>query len=157
MSSIRRLLLNQQVHTRLQALPGPGPTPVIFAGEIPNPPPLLKTAGGDPDPSGRVAPYIVHFGGIGSPVVEPDVADSVDELDWPVQLLCVAAYLDDCLDLVDRVHSWLFRWEPVHAGVVLGRLSPPPGYEPGPPRRLDQVQPVRFEAPLQYRLTATAS
>lgn len=156
MSSIRRLVLNQQVNTRLLGLPALGPSVAIYNGEIPNPPPLLQTAGGLPDPSGRVAPYVVLFGGIGSPIVEPDVADTVDELDWPVHLLCVAGYLDDCLDLVDRVHSWLFRWTPVHEGVVLGRLVPPPGYEPGPPRRVDTVQPIRSEAPLQYRLTATA-
>lgn len=156
-SAIRRVVLHQQTLARLQTLPGAGPTVTIYGGEIPDPPPLLRTPSGDPDPAGRVAPYVVLFGGVGNPDVEPDVARTVDELDWSVHLLCVSAFLDDCLDLVDRVHSWLHRWEPVHAGVAVGHLVPPPGYDPGPPRPLQTVKPIRFESPLQYRLTATAT
>ncbi|AIY17782.1 hypothetical protein GUY44_07140 [Pimelobacter simplex] len=158
MATIRRLLLSHQVDARLRALPVAGPAVTVYEGEIPNPAPLLTMPGTNtPDPSGRVAPYVVHFGGVGTPVVEPDVADSMVELDWPVHLLCVAGYRDDCLDLVDRVHAWLYRWSPVVDGVAVGRLTQPLGYEPAPPRRIDTVQPVRFEVPLQYRLAATAS
>ncbi|WGX98726.1 hypothetical protein [Nocardioides sp. L-11A] len=157
MSSIRRLVLAQQVDARLRAMPGL-PAVELYAGEIPKPPPMLTIPGtSTPDPSGRVAPYVVVFGGIGRPVVEPDVARCADELDWPVHLICVAPFRDDVLALVDRVHSWLFRWSPVVNGVAVGVLEPPLGYEPPPPRRLDTVQPVRFEVPLQYRLTATAT
>lgn len=156
-SVIRRLVLTQSAITRLEQLPGPGPAVTIYPGEIPDPPPLLASANGSPDPGGRIAPYVVAFGGISNPEVEPDVAGTVDELEWTLHLLCVAGYQDDCLHLVDRVHSWLYRADLVHADVVLGHLSTPPGYEPGPPRRIDTVKPVRFEAPLQYRLTATAS
>lgn len=157
MSSIRRLVLTQQVDARLRALPGL-PAVKVYAGEIPDPAPLLTIPGSSsPDPSGRVAPYVVRFGGIGRPFVEPDVARCADELDWPVHLICVAPFEDDVLALVDRVHTHLFRWAPVVDGVAVGVLEPPLGYEPPPPRRLDRVQPVRFEVPLQYRLTATAS
>lgn len=157
---IRRLILTQQAVSRLRALPGTapalaGPAVVVYDGEIPEQPPLV-TVNGNPDPGGRVAPYVVAFGGIGNSRVEPDVAESATELDWTLHLLCVAGHRDDCLHLVDRVHAWMYRALLAHDGVVVGRLVTPPGYDPGPPRRLDAVKPVRFEAPLQYRLTATA-
>jgi hypothetical protein len=156
-TAIRRLLLTQAVDDRLDALPGL-PAVKRYDGEIPDPAPLLTIPGSStPDPSGRVAPYVVSFGGIGRPVVEPDVAQTMVELDWPVHLICVAGFRDDVLALVDRVHSWLFRWSPVINGVAVGHLEPPLGYEPPPPRRIDAVQPVRFEVPLQYRLAVTAS
>lgn len=160
MSAIRRVVLFQQAVTRIEGTGGPGPAVTVYRGEIPaaDDVPLLTDPITDhPDPAGRIAPYVVAFGGVGTPLVEPDVAETVDELDWTLHLLCAAAFVDDCLDLVDRVHARLFRAELVHAGVVVGRLVPPPGYDPGPPRRIDTVQPVRFESPLQYRLTATAS
>lgn len=160
MSAIRRVVLFHQSVTLLNGIGAPGPAVTVFPGEIPaaGDVPLLKDPiTNTPDPSGRIAPYVVAFGGIGNPLVEPDVADTVDELDWTLHLLCAAAYADDCLDLVDRVHSRLYRAELVHDGVVVGRLVPPLGYDPGPPRRIDAVQPVRFESPLQYRLIATAS
>lgn len=158
MSKIRRLVLFQAAADALSSLPGPGPTVEIYRGEIPAPTtvPLLQAAGGYPDPSGRIAPYVVLFGGTGSPFVEPDVADTADELSWTLQMLCVAGHLEDCLHLVDRVHTRLFRAQLTHDAVVVGRLVPPPGFDPGPPRRIDTVQPVRFEVPLQYRLVATA-
>lgn len=161
MSKVSRRTLFAEAVARLDGMSsgtGIGPTVTVYRGEIPEPSavPLLQTPSGHPDPSGRIAPYVVVFGGIGNPLVEPDVADTADELDWTLHLLCAAAYAEDCLALVDRVHSRLFRAELVHADVVVGRLAPPPGYDPGPPRRVDTVQPVRFEAPLQYRLTATA-
>lgn len=157
MSDIRRVVLAHEVDTRLRALPGL-PVVTVFDGEIPDPPPLLTIPGtSTPDPSGRVAPYVVHFGGIGRPIVETDVAETVDELDWPLHLLCVAGFRDDVLALVDRMHSWLFRWSPDIDGVAVGSLEPPLGYEPPPPRRIDTVQPIRFEVPLQYRLTITAT
>lgn len=160
MSAIRRLVLFRQAVTHLEGTGGPGPAVTVFAGEIPpvdGAPLLTDPLTNQPDPSGRIAPYVVAFGGIGNPIVEPDVAETVDELDWTLHLLCAAAFVEDCLDLVDRVHARLFRTELVHDGVVVGHLAPPRGYAPGPPRRIDTVQPVRFESPLQYRLIATAS
>lgn len=158
MSKIRRLVLFQQAAAHLQTLPGAGPAVEIYRGEIPDPTkvPLLPGPGGAADPSGRIAPYVVLFGGTGNPLVEPDVADTADELSWTLHGLCVAGHVEDCLHLVDRVHSRLFRAELAHADVVVGRLVPPPGYDPGPPRRIDTVQPIRYEVPLQYQLVATA-
>ncbi|MEV5001943.1 hypothetical protein [Nocardioides sp. LML1-1-1.1] len=158
MSKIRRLVLFLAAADALGALPGTGPTVTIYRGEIPDPTtvPLLPGPGGAPDPSGRIAPYLVLDGGVGNPFVEPDVADTADELDWTLHALCVAGHVEDCYHLVDRVHARLFRAELTHDDVVVGRLAPPPGYDPGPPRRIDTVKPVRFEVPLQYRLVATA-
>jgi hypothetical protein len=39
--------------------------------------------------------------------------------------------------------------------MVVGRFKPPVGYDPGPFRRDDAVNPSRFSLPLQYRTTAT--
>lgn len=159
MSAIRRNVLFRQSIALLEAMGG-SPAITVHAGEIPPPEqvPLLMAPGGVyPDPSGRIAPYVVAFGGVGNPVVEPDVGDTADELDWTLHLLVAAGYAADCLDAVDRVHAQLFRAELVHAGVVVGRLAPPLGYDPGPPRHITTVAPARFESPLQYRLIATAS
>lgn len=156
MTSISRLELFQASIARLNALPvTASPTPVIYPGEIPTSPPLLQTGAGDTDPSGRVAPYVVAFGGGGRPDVEPDLGDSAVDLDWGLQLVCAAGFINDVLQLADRIHDHLFRWAPVVAGVVVGELRPPTGYDPGVVRRFDQVKPIRFELPLQYRLIAT--
>lgn len=160
MSTIRRVVLFQQAVARLETMGGPGPAVTVYAGEIPGAadvPLLTDPLTSQPDPARRIAPYVVAFGGVGNPLVEPDVAQTVDELDWTLHLLCAAAFVEDCLDLVDRIHTRLFRAELVHDGVVVGQLVPPPGYDPGPPRPVRGVEPIRFESPLQYRLIATAS
>lgn len=150
---VARLSLYQAVLTRLQSIPGPGPAITIYPGEVPADPALLKN-GTATDPARRIAPYAVLFAGAGNPVVQPDLARTADELDWPARLVVAAGYEADLLDAVDRVHAWLFRWTPAIAGIACGQFEPPAGFDPSI-RRFDQIQPVRFEMPLEYRLVAT--
>lgn len=149
---VSRLALFQASMTRLGAIPGPGPTITMYRGEIPTDPPLLEVAGAV-DPARRVAPYAVVFAGGGNPLVEPDLARTSDELEWPLRGVVAAGYEDDLLDAYDRLHTHLFRWSPVVDGIVCGRYEPPPGYDPAV-RRFDQVSPIRFELPFHYRLVA---
>jgi hypothetical protein len=150
----RRVLLNQTV-TRLEALPGPGPTVTVYKGEIPAEPPVIITAG-NPDPSGRVAPYAVVYVLGGSPDIEPDLGDANDDLATGIQVTVAAGYEEDALATIDRIHAHLYRWTPnLGSGVIAGRMRPPPGFDPGPVRRDDQPKPPRFWLPLLYTLTAT--
>lgn len=150
---IRRKVLGDLVDTRLQDLAGV----IIYRGEIPDIPPVIQTPSG-PDPSGRVAKHVVFFGGAGDPTVEADVADYNTELAWSFTTICVAGYHDDCLDLVDDTTALLHRWTPLLEDHVFGRVKPPPGFDPGSPRRIDRKGlPPRFELPLLWQLPVTTS
>ena len=152
-TAIRRKVLGDLAHDRLTSLAGV----VIFRGEIPDIPPVIQTPGG-PDPSGRVAKHLVFFGGAGDPVIEADVADCNTELAWSFTTICVAGYEADCLDLVDDTFNLLHRWTPVLDDHVFGRVKPPPGFDPGSPRRQDRKGlPPRFELPLLWQLDVTTS
>lgn len=156
--AIRRKVLGDLAHTRLVDL---GPTVTVYRGELPDPPPVITTPAG-PDPSGRIAKYVVLFAGAGDPVIELDVAEANTELAWSFTTICVAGYEADCLDLVDDVHQLFFRWRPdltpELAGHVFGRVTPPPGFDPGSVRRIDRPGlPPRFELPLLWRLPVTTS
>lgn len=151
---IRRLALGDLVHTRLTTGLA---SAVIFRGEIPDQPPVLMN-GPTPDPSRRVAKHLVWFSGAGDPVIEGDLADANTELDWSFTTICVAGYEADTLDLVDDVHQLLYRWTPVLEDHAFGRVTPPPGFDPGSVRRQDrQGLPPRFELPLLWRLAVTTS
>jgi len=150
---IRRKTLGDLVDERLTGLTGV----VIYRGEIPDQPPVLMN-GDTPDPSGRVAKHLVWFSGAGNPVVEQDLADFNTELDWSFTTICVAAYEADCMDLVDDTHILLHRWTPAYDAHAFGRVTPPPGFDPGSPRRIDRAGiPPRFELPLSWRVSVTTS
>ena len=152
--SISRRVLLARTFERLQLLPGL-PSVTVYRGEVPDEPPVITT-NGQPDSSGRVAPYVVLYVLGGSPNVEPDLGESNDDLATGLQLTVAAGYQEDLLHTVDRVHAHLFRWIPdLGAGVVSDRLRPPTGFDPGPARRDDQVRPPRFFLPLLYMLTPT--
>lgn len=150
---VARLALLQATAARLDAIPSSGPKITVYRGEVPTSPPLLAVDS-TVDPARRVAPYVVLFGGAGNPIVQPDLAETADELDWSARLVVAAGYENDLLDAVDRIHAWLFRWTPAIDGTVCGRFTTPPGFDAAV-RRFDQVQPIRFEMPLQYHLVAT--
>jgi hypothetical protein len=151
---ISRRVLLARTFDRLQLLPGT-PTVTVYKGEVPaEPPPIIVN--GQPDSSGRVAPYAVLYVLGGSPNVEPDLADSNDDLATGIQVTVAAGYEEDALHAVDRVHAHLFRWIPdLGPDVMSDRLRPPTGFDPGPVRRDDQVRPPRFYLPLLYTLTPT--
>lgn len=151
--SIRRKVLGDLVDTQLKTITGLK----VFRGEVNEPLPLIQKGNG-PDPSGRVAPYVVHYTGAGSHDVagERDVADTHEDLLWTVHLIVAAGYDADCAHIIDRVDAALFRWTPpASAGIAFGQMRPPPGYDPGPIRINEQVRPTRFWLPLQYQLPVT--
>jgi hypothetical protein len=149
---IRRQALGDQLEARLDALPG-APALTVFRGEAGDP--QVKQTGGQDDPSGRVAPYVVVFDGTGPTDLESGLAYCGEQLRWTPQVTVAAGFTGDCIDAVDRVYAWLYGWSPVLTGVAAGRLEPPPGFDPGPPRPDRTTQPVRFFVPLQWRLDLT--
>jgi hypothetical protein len=152
MTGISRRLLTNAIFDRLDTLLI-GVT--IYKGEVPEAPPLIQLPGG-PDPSGRVAPYIVLYPSPGRPYdEEADLGDSNVDLDWQFQATVAAGYIDDLNETVASADDLLFRWSPVVAGAVVGRLRPPLGFDPGPTRRDKDFTPNRFFVPLLYQLTAT--
>lgn len=155
---IRRKVLGDLIVTRLGLLDGV----TVYRGEIPDvddagvPQPLRLTTPDGPDPSGRVAPYILFSTGGGNPVIEPSVADCNTELLWSFQTTCVAAYDADAGHLADRVHSQLFRWSPTLLGHVFGAVKPPPGFDPGSVVKDEYPgEPPRFYLPQLWRLPVT--
>ncbi|MCZ4497892.1 MAG: hypothetical protein JWQ74_445 [Marmoricola sp.] len=151
MAGISRKALLDQTHARLAGVSGLS----VYNGEIPGSPPV-KMTGGVADPSGRVAPYVVLWPSPGTPTREGrDLADTHQDLDWLIQLHVVAGYLEDLIFAVDQVDARLHNWAPTIDDVGFNGLRPPAGYDPGPSRRNDSVDPPRHWQPLQYRLTAT--
>jgi hypothetical protein len=145
-NTIRAQLITDVIWTRLQTLAGVA----HYRSEVPDQPPRL------PD-SDRVGPYDILYPFPGNPGPGGDLAGAADDLDYTCQVTCAAGFSDDCEALVDRVTHLLFRWTPTVAGIVLGQLLPPPGYDPGPVRIDRTIAPPRFSVSLQYRLTATAN
>lgn len=145
-STIRAQLLTDVVFAQLGTLTGI----TWYRSEVPDQPPR------EPD-SDRVAPYGVLYPFPGHPGPGGDLAGQSDDLDYTFQVTVAAGFSADCERAVDRTHQLLFRWTPTIAGIVLGQLVPPPGYDPGPVRIDRTISPPRFSVPLQYRLTATAN
>lgn len=152
---IRRKVLGDQLYQRLAEMPGP-PTVTVYRGIVAPDPPLLQTATGEPDPSGRIAPYVVLFDGTGPTENEPALDPTqAEELRWTPQTTIAAGTPEDCIQAVDRVMAWLRPWQPVLDDVAAGFLVAPPGFDPGPPRPDRTVQPYRFFVPLLWRLDLT--
>lgn len=152
MTVIRRKTLGDLFETQLGTVAGV----TVFRGEVPAKPPLIQTAGQD-DPSGRIAPYVAFFPSAGRAGIDDefDLANVHEDLVWTVQLLCAAGYAADLDALIDRVWAAIFRWTPVSDGLAFGAMEPPPGYDPGPMRRNDNVTPPRFWTPMQFQLPVT--
>jgi hypothetical protein len=144
---IRRKELGDQLEARLKALPG-SPAVTVYRGEVDEHPPTY------PD-SDRVAPYVVLFDGTGTVNLEPDLAYRNEDLAWTPQITIAAGFSPDCVQLVDRVCAWVYRWSPVLEGVAAGLLEPPPGFDPGPVRIDRTVSPPRFFVPTQWRVDVT--
>jgi hypothetical protein len=131
---IRRKVLGDQLYARLKALPGPTPV-TVYRGEVDDHPPLALDAAGQPDPSGRVAPYVVLFDGTGTPDLEPDLAGRNEDLRWSPQITVAAGWSPDCTQLVDLVCA-----PGSTAGPRCSRAPRPAGWS----RRLDST-PGRLE------------
>lgn len=104
--------------------------------------------------NGRVRRYVTLWPSPGTPGTENDLGDSIVDVDWLIQVTCVAAEVDDTLQTAGDVHQVLFRWAPVITGVVTGGFRVPPGYDPGPIRVDTDMTPARYYLPLQFTCTA---
>lgn len=164
--TVRRKVLGDRLADRLAALPGPSPV-TIYRGEVSAAgrwpwvdgsvdPPVALNAAGQPDPSGRVGPYVVLFDAAGVPDIEPDLAGLNQDLRWMPQITVAAGFSPDCVQTIDRVYAWVYRWSPAIPGLSAGRLEPPPGYDPGQVRPDRTVSPIRFFLPMQWQLDITA-
>jgi hypothetical protein len=151
---IRRKVLGDLLFARLQGLPGPTAV-TVYRGEVPEHPPVARDAASGPDPSGRVAPYVVLFDGAGPTNLEPDLGGRNEDLLWSPQIIIAAGFSADCVQLVDQVCAWVYRWSPVIPGLVAGGLEPPAGFDPGVVRIDRAVSPPRFFLPTQWRLVVT--
>lgn len=140
-------LISDAVNTQLGTL---SPAIDIYRGEVTDSPAIVPQ-------SGRIAPYLVFYTFGPADVAEGDLADAPTDVTYTIQVDCVAGFEADCAWVVEQVVGKLDRWAPTVAGMVVGRLKPPTGYDPGPFRRDDAVKPSRFSLPLQYRTTATAT
>lgn len=157
---VARKTLGDLVIARLEGIAGLN----VYRGEIRwwddeniehREPPVISTPAG-PDPSGRVAPYVVHYGGAGDPELGATLAGPAPNLLWSFQTTVAAGYEPDCAKTVDQVVAQLHGWRPVHEGVSFGLVHPPIGFDPGPIRRDDQKTPPRFWLPLLWQLGATS-
>lgn len=151
---IRRKVLGDLLFARLQALPGPTSV-TVYRGEVPEHPPVARDAASGPDPSGRVAPYVVLFDGAGPTDLEPDLGGQNEDLLWSPQITIAAGFSPDCAQLVDQVCAWVYRWSPAIPGLSAGRLEPPDGFDPGVVRPDRTVSPPRFFLNTQWRLVVT--
>lgn len=148
----RRVLLARAIE-HAEALPD-SPTVTVYPSEVAEKPPVI-VVDGEPDPGGRVAPYVVVYVLGGTPNIEPDLGGANDDLATGLQITVAAGYAEDAAHTVDRVHAHFYRWSPdLGDGVMVGRLEPPPGYDPGAVRPDPQPKPPRFYLPLRYDLIA---
>lgn len=146
-AAIDRKVLADAVMARLE---NQLPTVARFQGEAVDVP-LLP--GGD----GRAAPYVVLHVAPGGPTDQQDLADTVDDLDWPFQITCAAGEVADLQALMSDVDAVIFRWRPVIEGLVCGPCKPPFGFT-GISIQIDRsVTPHRPFVPLQYVTTVTKS
>lgn len=154
---ISRRVIGGLFDTRLHTL---GSRVTVYRGEVDGKPPLIQTSDG-PDASGRVGKYVVVYTGGGNPIIEEDLAQDADELDFSCTTTVVAGYDEDCGDLYDAVHDQLYRWTPTPpegSGWVFGRVRHPDGFDPGPIRAVRYAGvPTRFELSAEWRLHVTTS
>lgn len=144
---VDRLLLLQTVETRLATLPATTPLTMGYV-EKPARVPTIS-------PEGHVQRYWVLHPFWGFPGREQDLEESTRSLEWTFQVTAAAAFKRDCLALAYDVDALLHMWEPATPAHSWGALRPPEGYDPGPPREDDDVTPIRWYLPLQYRTRVT--
>lgn len=161
---IRRRSLSALLEQHLQQLTAVVPEVSVFMGEVPPAEdlPVKTITTGEttvPDPSGRIAPYVVAHTGDGTPFdgETPLDGDWSGSLDWPFTLTLAAGFTADLEHLLDETHILFDRWRPApvgeaYAGLRFGHATPPDGFDAGPIRRDPSVKPVRFFIALPFVL-----
>jgi hypothetical protein len=122
----------------------------VYRGEIDTALPTIPN-------SDRVGRYAVIYPLGGSEGPDPILDDSSVDLTYGFQINCAAGFVTDAEFLYDQVYALFNRWTPTVTGLVFGSFRPPAGYQPGPARRNDQVQPPRFWLPGQFQIVATTA
>lgn len=147
---IERRLVNNELEKRLRDnLSGV----TVYTTQVPQgeDPPLAP----DPNPRKVIAPYVVIHPFAGHRPADQSLTGETRDLVVGWQIDCVAGWTDDVLALYDRVDALLLLWSPVIPGLVCGRLTPPPGFDPGPVQSDTVVTPTRSSLPAEYHVTVT--
>lgn len=150
--TVSRRVVTDALITRLRQL---GDV-TVYRAHVPDRPPIMSDAVGAPDTLGRIAPYVVVYPSAGSPDPgDADLADCHVDLAYTCQTTLAAGSAEDLDHLVDRLVPHIFRWTPDLPDVNTSGFRPIPGFDPGPHRRDDSIDPPRWWTPLQWRLIAT--
>ena len=146
MSDVRRKLITDAVVARAGTLTNLQ----VFRGEVDKPLATLPN-------SDRVGRYVVIYPLGGTEGPDPNLADAAGDLTYSFQATCGAGFATDAEFLFDQVYTLFNRWAPTVTGLVFGVFRPPPGYQAGAVRRVDQMLPPRFWLPIQFQIVATTT
>lgn len=147
--------MTQAVRGRLETIPhGPtlGTQITPYNGRVPGDVPLMG------DGSDRVAPYVVLYPRPGHvDEAGADLADRHVDAVWAGTLTIAAGDIDDAVDALDRLHTWLHRWAPPATGdldgLSISGLRHPAAYVQPPVLPDDDVRPPRFFTTAEYVAT----
>lgn len=102
--------------------------------------------------------YAVFHPGGGDPLLNDPNRGSLTaqpgQLLWTFQVTVVGNDFEQIGQVIDTIRGLLDGKTLTVAGAKVGRMQPPFGYQPPPPRPQQQVQPARMEVPLQYQVLA---
>lgn len=119
------------------------PALTVYRSVVAPPPPV--------DPSNVVTSYVVLHPGPGD--ATPNGMDAAPgQLLWGFQITCAGGDHDYVLGAVDAVRGLIDGRTLEVAGVTVGRMRPPLGFQPPPPKPDLDVQPPRLTVPLQYQV-----
>lgn len=100
--------------------------------------------------------YAVFYPGGGDPG-RNNLALSPGQLLWTFQVSAIGQDREQVGWVIDTVRALLDGQSLEVSGAKVGRMQPPFGYQPPPPRPEFQAQPPRLSVPLQYHLLAVSA
>lgn len=105
--------------------------------------------------------YAVFYPGGGDPALADRDRGSLSakpgQLLWSFQISAVGQDRNQITWVIDEVRTLLDGKTLTVAGAKVGRMQPPFGYQPPPPRPEYQAQPPRLLVPLQYQVLAVTA
>lgn len=110
----------------------------------------------DPDTSLLTRGYAVFHPGAGDDAPD-NLAVTPGRLLWSFQVSCVGQDHDQYGWVIDTVRSLLTGKSLSVAGATVGRMQPPVGFLPPPPRPQFQASTERLMVPLQYVVLAVST
>jgi hypothetical protein len=112
----------------------------------------------DPDSGKLLRGYaVLHPGGGDTQQSETNLAQIPDRLLWTFQVDAVGDDHDQIGWAIDAVRGLLDGKTLTAAGTKVGKLQPPFGYQPPPPRPQFQAEPARLSVPLQYHVLTVST